>query len=383
MKNLLGIEEYKVSRVNPRKRLNNLEKFQATLKEVAPEFAGEIIDGYKIVGKTAAFQQYVAEKDKGYFIINISRKVKGGSITSVPTEKKDISEMNLRTVKLKDVKYNPSLFVPIKADSPLDLCFSTEGGIMPATNYILFGDPGIGKSSLGIQYVAELQKNNPTKRILFISAEMTKWDMIPFTKRFPLWNDIEILFTSELTEGLYKESIEAKLQEGWDLVLTDSFAELTDSVRGDYNDQVAGKNKKTYPEMEKWFIDLMVHNNGAENDKNINSSFISIQQVTKGGDFVGSNKLNHNTTGMLALRYTKSGSRKIHIKKNRRGFEYQDLEFSFTEDSENPIFYNTARIARDKEIKNEIQKVQAMQLDDEEATDSWITTMGDDLEHQE
>lgn len=368
--NLLAPEDYKVSRFTKRNRISDLDKFKTVLKQEAPDFAGSIIDGFEIVGKTGVFQQYIAKKDTAYYAINISRKVRQKQ--EVQQKTKDIENMNLKTVKLKDIEFDNSLFVPIKSDTPLDYCFSTEGGIMPATNYIVIGDPGIGKSSMAIQYAADIQEKNKGKRVLFISAEMTMFDMKPYAKRFPLWEELDILFVSMMTEGLYKESIEAKLKEGWDLVVIDSFAELADAVRGDFNENAKGSDKKTYNDIEKWLVDQMVLHNSADNTAKRYTSFISIQQVTKGGQFVGSNKLKHNTTGMIELRYTKTGSRRVHISKNRRGFEYQDLEFEFGQDTTEPIKYNIEKVHRDKKIQEEIKKVQAQQLDEELLTDAWL-----------
>jgi len=101
----------------------------------------------------------------------------------------------------------------------------------------------------------------------------------------------------------------------------------------------------------KWLIDLMVRNNLGENEEGKFTSHLLIQQVTKGGNFVGSNKLKHNTTGMVELRYTGSGERKINITKNRRGFEYQDLVFDIPE--EGGITFDVARLERERNWKKE------------------------------
>ena len=213
------------------------------LKEGAPEFFNDVVDGYTIIGKTAKFQQYVGEKDgETYFLIlkrktNQQQKVSGVA----PNKVKDISDMNLTTKKLGNINVSPDLFIPMKSGTALDYCFSAEGGIMPATNYIVIGDPGIGKSSISIEYVARILNEYKDKKVLFISGEMGIYDLIPYTQRFPLWNEVDILFTSELTEGLYKESIETKLTEGYDLILMDSIAEIVSSVSGDYNEVVSAK----------------------------------------------------------------------------------------------------------------------------------------------
>ena len=380
--NLLAPADYQVSRFKTRNVKKGIESFQEKLAELAPTFVDAIIDGYQLVGKTNGYQQYIGIKDGEYFTVNISKR-KGVTIKKEKEITKDLSTMNIQTKKLRDVKFNPNLFIPMKSGTALDYCFSTEGGIMPATNYIFIGDPGIGKSSLCIQYQADILKQNPGKKILFLSAEMTVYDMIPYTERFPLWKDLDILFIPELTEGLYKESIETKINEGFDLIVMDSFAELADSVRGDYNEGVAGKNKKSYNDIEKWLVDLMVKQNSAENTEGVNTSFICIQQMTKGGDFVGSNKLKHNTTGMIELRYTKSGERKVVVSKNRRGFDYDNLYFKFSSDTNEPIEYDVARILRDKAVQLEIQKVGSAQMESEQETEAWFNTLGTTDKHKD
>lgn len=382
-KNLLSPSDYSVSRFQKKSRVNGLEKHIERLEQEAPEFVGQEIDGFKLIGKTSAFQQYIAIKDGSDYAINIRRNV-GATAAAVKKSEpvKDLSKMNLKTKRLRDVHFDDSLFVPMKSETAIDYCFSNEGGIMPGTNYIVIGDPGIGKSSVTIEHAARVQAVNPDKKVLFISGEMTELDMIPYTKRFPLWLDIETLFISDLTEGLYKESIEAKLKEGFDLVLGDSFAEIADAIRGDYNETVRGADKKSYNDIEKWLVDLMVSHNKAQNDEEKNTAFVMIQQMTKGGDFVGSNKLKHNTTGMIELRYTKSGDRKIVVSKNRRGFEYDNLHFNFEADIENPISYDTDRIMRDKRVEQEIKKAAAEQLDQEKETDSWFNALGLDNEEE-
>lgn len=382
-KNLLAPTDYQVSKSIPKTRVNGLDRFKENLENEIPTFVNAVVDGYKIIGKTAKFQQYIATKEEDLFAIQL-KKIVGATAasSSITREKqvKDLSKMNLKTKKLRDSKFDEGLFIPMESGLPIDHCFSGDadhpnGGILPATNYIVIGDPGIGKSSVTIEHAACVQEMNPDKKVLFISGEMTEMDMIPYTKRFPKWLDLETLFVSDLTDELYKESIQAKLEEGWDLVLGDSFAEIADAVRGDYNETVRGADKMSYNDVEKWLVDLMVTHNKAENELHKNTAFVFIQQMTKGGDFVGSNKLKHNTTGMLELRYTKSGDRKVVVSKNRRGFSYDNLHFTFTPNPNEPIDFDTARIERDKKVEEEIKKAQMEQLEDEQTTDAWFDNL--------
>jgi predicted ATP-dependent serine protease len=81
---------------------------------------------------------------------------------------------------------------------------------------------------------------------------------------------------------------------------------------------------------EKWLVDLMRHHNMANNDGNKWTSFLCIQQVTKEGVFLGSNKLKHNTTGMMELRFDKDGSRYVMFTKNRRGEVNIKMQFDLS-----------------------------------------------------
>lgn len=50
-----------------------------------------------------------------------------------------------RLTKINDVAYAPGLFEAHKTDTPLDGLFSIDGGVPKATNWMVVGDPGVGK----------------------------------------------------------------------------------------------------------------------------------------------------------------------------------------------------------------------------------------------
>ena len=66
--------------------------------------------------------------------------------------------------------------------------------------------------------------------------------------------------------------------QGWDLVLMDSFIE----VQADVKDSTG----MTSGQAEKWLLDLMYRHNLGNNSAKTYTSFIAIQQVNKGGNFV-------------------------------------------------------------------------------------------------
>jgi predicted ATP-dependent serine protease len=159
--------------------------------------------------------------------------------------------------------------------------------------------------------------------VLFVSAEMTRIDLFQYVQRFPKFGSIPILFLGEYSDSNPKRIMEEVLAEGYDCVLIDSFAEVQCTVKETLH--ISGNAA------EKWLIDLMLSHNLGGNKNQKNTTFLAIQQVTKGGVFVGSNKLKHNTTGMLELR---RGDDDINphmiFTKNRRGQVQEKLFYSLS-----------------------------------------------------
>jgi hypothetical protein len=69
---------------------------------------------------------------------------------------------------------------------------------------------------------------------------------------------------------------------------------------------------------ELWFLDLQTRHKKGGNDENMYTAFINIQQVTKSGDFSGSNRLKHMTDAMCSIKKEKDGdTRTLAFSKNR------------------------------------------------------------------
>ena len=240
-----------------------------------------------------------------------------------PSKVKQINsnfKVELNLVKMKDVTFNDDLFIPMKTKTIVDSVLSTEGGVFPGTNTVVIGDPGVGKSTVLLDWIANMQDQG--KKVLFISGEMNDIDMYGYVKRFPKFGKVPIMFLQDYSE-YPKQAVEQVLQEGYDVVLMDSWAEVTSMVK----DQMGWARNK----VESWLLELLEKNNKANNKAKKNTAFICIQQMTKQGEFAGSNRIKHMTTAMAALRFDGRGrdaERYIEFSKNRRGSVGEKVYFN-------------------------------------------------------
>jgi len=219
---------------------------------------------------------------------------------------------------MADFTYDNSLFVPMPTGKKVDSLFSSEGGLMKGTNYAFVGDPGVGKTTVLLDMLADMQAKG--QKVLFISGEMNRIDMVGYVKRYPKFNNVPILFMGDYIENDPLAVLPAVLSEGYDVVLVDSFAELAVAVVDFHGGTM--KNAETK------LLNLFERHNKAENRSSINTAFMLIQQVTKGGEFAGSNRFKHMLTGMAHMKFNSEGGRCIFFSKNRRGGEMNKLFFS-------------------------------------------------------
>lgn len=227
--------------------------------------------------------------------------------------------------KLKNLNIDSRMMEQMESRTILDLLISHEGGMPCASNMMCVGDPGVGKTTVLLDFLASVQLNNPDRKCLFISGEMGKKQMFKYTQRYPQFGYVDTLFVSDYAQHNAKDMVEQVLSMGWDLVMVDSIAEIIDDVRTDM-----GWDRKT---AESWLVDVCTQNNKGNNKENKYTSFMLIQQVTKAGVFVGSNKLKHMTDAMMEMRRESDrdgGGTYMEFTKNRNGEVATRLYFQLT-----------------------------------------------------
>jgi predicted ATP-dependent serine protease len=247
--------------------------------------------------------------------------MKGGSVGAMKVvEKKVISFDKVQNLSSLDV--NDNMLITHKTGIVIDKLISYEGGIPVGTNIMCTGDPGVGKTTVLMHTLANLQKNNKKLKCLFISCEMGRIQLYKYMQRFPVFGCVKTMIASDFLNDNMKDVVEDLLQEGYDYILIDSMAELMESVKED-----AGMSIK---EVEKWLIDLCVKHNEGQNKREVYSSFLLINQVTKGGVFVGSNKVKHLVDAHMEMKRESmkdGGGQFIRFSKNRNG--QADIKWSY------------------------------------------------------
>ena len=260
-----------------------------------------------------------------------------------------MDENQARIVRMRDIHLDESLFRNYLTGTVLDELLCSYKGLPKGVNYMVIGDPGVGKTTIILDMLADIRLKNPGVRVLFVSAEMNEIDLAVYVKRFPKFQDIDILFVeSEFDEGWQTHNyhmLTGVLDQGWDIVAIDSFYELQGIVKEEEN--------ITQKKAESMLLSLIKQQNKAQNSRSVNTTFLTIQQVTKNGAFIGSNRLKHAITAMLELRLENPknvySDRHAVFSKHRRGDVGVRLYYDLSTTGD--VFYNEERFNQDRQIR--------------------------------
>ena len=257
--------------------------------------------------------------------------------------------MAQEVIRMRDLHFDPALFRNYMSGTVLDELLCSYKGLPKGVNYMIIGDPGVGKTTIILDLLSNIRRYNPGVRVLFISAEMNEIDLAIYVQRFPKFQDLDILFIEanfdEDAETHNLETVKSVLEQGWDIVAIDSFYELQGIIKEEEN--------LTLKKAESVLLSMIKQQNKAANGRSVNTTFLTIQQVTKAGHFIGSNRLKHSITAMLELRLENAkniySDRYAVFSKHRRGDVgvrlYYDL--SVTGD----VFYNEEKFMQDRQLR--------------------------------
>ena len=250
---------------------------------------------------------------------------------------------------MRNLHFSPNLFRNYMSGTVLDELLCSYKGLPKGVNYMIIGDPGVGKTTIILDLLSNIRNTTPGARVLFISAEMNEIDLAIYVQRFPKFQDLDILFIEasfdEEAASHNLDTIRSVLNQGWDIVAIDSFYELQGIIKEEED--------LTCKKAESVLLSLIKQQNKAANDRRVNTTFLTIQQVTKSGHFIGSNRLKHSITAMLELRLENPkniySDRYAVFSKHRRGDVgvrlYYDL--SVTGD----VYYNEEKFLQDRQLR--------------------------------
>lgn len=248
---------------------------------------------------------------------------------------------------MRDVKFDRSLFVNFTTGTVLDHLLCSYQGLPKGVNYMIIGDPGVGKTTILLDMLSNIRQLQPNTKILFISAEMNEIDLAIYVQRYPKFSDIDILFVEADFDSNDKtlQVVTDVLNDGWDIVAIDSFFELQGIIKEE--------EKITLKRAENYLISLIKHHNKAQNKRSVNTTVLTIQQVTKTGAFVGSNRLKHIITAMMELRLDNPknvySDRYVVFSKHRRGEVGIRLYYSLS--STGDVYYDVERYENEQRLK--------------------------------
>lgn len=241
-----------------------------------------------------------------------------------------------------------------KTGKKIDDLFSDHepgGGVYGGTVNIVIGESGVGKSTILLDVLSSVQDTNPEAKILYISSEMTRNDILFYYKKTPSIGKVPTLLLMDyIANGKLSEVLSVAFNGGYDIIVLDSYQDVLVKLKE------AQQWKST--QAESWLTGMMI--TAAEKD---GCAVLAIQHMTKGGTYVGSTYLKHATTAMLEIRFDLSGNRYLEFSKNRRGGGGVNKRLYYTLDKQGAVVYDSERYTESEEM-NKIENKESIRQHD-------------------
>jgi predicted ATP-dependent serine protease len=281
------------------------------------KMAWEVFSSQNDQVKKSSFQFYRNQAIKSGEIERPSIVIETtGAIVDNPLNK----ELVVQTIDIDNI--DMTKFSTWKTGTAFDKIASKREGVPTSSVYMITGESGAGKTTLSTNIADYLTEQDETLTAGFVSCEM---DAIDWTEECLDNKRLAKLSTVFMLDYIdapnYCEVLEEALRL-WNFVILDSFEVVIDQLK-----ELKGWTAK---KCESWLISLL-RKVALENG----STIIVIQQYTKGGTFVGSNKIKHLFTGMMIVKFDKDGGRYVQFTKNRRCGHMVNKRLYYTKNKEN------------------------------------------------
>jgi predicted ATP-dependent serine protease len=245
-----------------------------------------------------------------------------------------------QVIKVEDMEFPD--FKLHKSGKWVDRLFSDHeegGGLYGGTVNIVIGESGVGKSTVMLDLLASVQAQNPESRILYISSEMTRNDIMFYYRKTPAIGQVPTLLLMDYVKtGNLSQVLEKTLNGDYDIILLDSYQDVLVKLKEVHN------WRSTYA--ESWLTNAMI--DAAEKQ---GCSVLAIQHMTKGGTYVGSTYLKHATTAMLEIRFDLAGNRYLEFSKNRRGGSGTGKRLYYSLDDNGDVVYDVERFTETEDMR--------------------------------
>lgn len=255
-------------------------------------------------------------------------------------------------------RINEEIFIPYPSGKFVDYVISEDVGSMPGTTVVVAGDPSVGKTtmSLDLMYSAKELfiskiKDKKAKEIaeeefIYFSSEMKRTDLQREERKKPWMRSIRSILLNEYKKEEYKALITKVFTYGYRMLVVDSFANICERLVS-----FAGMNNS---EAASFLLHLCEIANTGNTETGHATCIYMIQQVTKGGVFVGKNGLKHDTTAMWELKFD-GQERYAVFTKNRMNGDSNFKPIYFSLNPEREVVWNQERWEEDR-LKEEMMK---------------------------
>ena len=310
-----------------------------------------IVPRAKVLDMFNEFELVPKDEDISYGLFNgVIKKIQaeGHGASSAPQPESSGSRLihsvvdcEPNIINVEDMEF-PS-FGLFPTGKKIDDLFSDHeegGGLYGGTVNIVIGESGVGKSTVMLDLLASIVDQNPEAKILYISSEMTRNDIMFYYRKTPAIGKVPTLLLMDYVKnGQLAQVLEKSFNGEHDVILLDSYQDVLVKLK-----EVHGwKSTKA----ESWLTNMMI--DAAEKCGN---AVLAIQHMTKGGQYVGSTYLKHATTAMLEIRFDLTGQRYIEFSKNRRGGSGTGKRLYYKLDETGAVVYDTARFNETEEMRN-------------------------------